>query len=66
MNILNIFKKTYTVTVYMNSGNRIVLKKMAKFDIKKEGPQVVRVEWEGGSQQIMNLNVDQIEAVIVR
>jgi len=57
----------FTVHLFMKSGNKVVLKNVKTFNIKKEACQVNSVEWElwdRNAVQILNINVDQIEAVV--
>jgi hypothetical protein len=54
-------------TIYMKSGNVIVLKNLKTFNVTKASAQVTGLEWEfeNKSTKLMNLNVDQIEAIVL-
>jgi len=57
----------YKVHVFMKSGKTIILPLVYSFSCEKEGCQVTTASWEVvnvDKEKIINLNVDQIEAVI--
>lgn len=65
-----IFRQQVTARIYMKSGNVIVLKNLNNISVKKVNSQVTELHWETGfnikGQKVLNINVDQIEAVIAK
>lgn len=64
-------KKTLTVELYMKSGNVIVLDKLESFTVStnSQNGKISRVEWkftEGAKQRLLDIHVDEIEAIIQR
>ena len=60
------FRKKMKATFYMKSGNVIELL-VYKLDVTKDGCQVTALKWElAGDELVMNINVDQIEAIILK
>ena len=56
-----------TATVYMRSGNVIVMTPLKSIEVEMSGPQVNGIKWDyyGGKVILLNLNVDEIEGIIV-
>lgn len=53
------------LTLYMKSGNVIVLKKVATWKLEKKPGQITTFTWTlDGKTNMPFLNVDQIEAVM--
>lgn len=60
------FRKKLKATFYMKSGNVIELL-VYELDVTKDGCQVTALQWElAGDELVMNINVDQIEAIILK
>ena len=66
----NPFKKRnphFQITLYMKSGQNIVLRNMSEFKIQtsSEG-KIVKAswKWENKVSQLMDIQLDQIEAII--
>lgn len=59
-----LFMKTFTVKIYMKSGNVIVLKYVSEFDYKKKGDEYTSLEWKQVTNARMNtIILSQIEAI---
>lgn len=60
------FRKKQKAVIYMKSGNVIELS-VYNLEVNKSYSQVTGLKWELADNSIvMNINVDQVEAVIVK
>ena len=61
--------KTFTLNVYMKSGNVIVLDGIKDYEIKNQGDDIVgfKIEWHKPKHQLLVKTLDllQIEAVTI-
>jgi hypothetical protein len=64
--LFNRFRRGLTITVYMKSGNVIVLKRLRRFSLTRKCEDVTNVEWEllPGTARIYHLDLTHIEAVV--
>lgn len=59
-----LFMKTFTIKIYMKSGNVIVLKYVSECDFKKRGDEYTSLEWKQVTNARMNsIVLSQIEAI---
>lgn len=61
--------KSYTMTIYMKSGNAIVLDQVTEYDIGNNGNEIVKlaVGQSGGTQLLVKTtDLTQIEAITVK
>lgn len=65
--LTNLFKRepTYTVTLFMKSGNQFQLHGVKKFKVKTTGGAISGLEWQlPAGMQILDITVEQIECVL--